>query len=1106
MIDDNSELTEAIQTDELNEKEKVDADEKVEIADKVEKVDDAEKVAKAENVGEVEEMVADEKTEASDENNKDDVAIDKKVVTEEVVAEQADEVVEVEKENEKSAIEEVSTKNDAEPEAEIEERKENIEALTPTAEQTAVVQANEIPEVKEDASTQEHNVQTEMVEELGNPEEVENEVAEVVTEVQVDNEPADATDDAQVAKQVTEDVAVDGADEKAADTSEKIAVEVIENDTQEVADEVVEESVKEASGAPEEVTEVATEDIKEDVSEKVIEEVTQEVTQEVAEEVTETVVEAVTQEVAEEVTVEVSEVVNDLVDKMTEEVTEDATSNDLKEPEETETGEENVEEVEVKSIEPTESETATTSSENDSSVFNKLEKDSIAPIAQSTPKSPMYMDDSLGVLTEVRTVDASELTHLVDTSEVDRQKALVTSSVTSHQMPDKLLDSTGVSASPSADLTDQTGSGGVIGDDERDIAIPHDSGNDSFATDKQNDSSDITPVAEAEKIAILDSQNILTVSNDISPTEMSEKSPVDSESNMTDTVSAVTVVTLNEQTLDEDKVDSGITDIAGNDDHDPASVIDNEIAPRKTDEKVCEEVTEEVTEDVTGEVNEEVVHEVVHEVAEVDEKVTEDQTATEGDMDSNIEIDEQKETEVTSVEPAAQGEVTAEDTKLDSEVATQEVSEVLTEETPLEETATAPQEADTDEIKEVVESVIDNADPSVDDASVNGETTIAADESDAGDKISEAENQDENANEDAVVIVTETENEPSAADEVAVEIAAEIVNEGDEKGSEVHDSSNPDGSYESEQDSPKDIESIGESHEAHEQCVEEPELIQAVEPEVTVKTCEVTEAAAESVEETASVEATETSTVTETDDVTEDDTVVIVSQNVTEETGITNSESYEMVDRVSALEESHDDTNEEFVITNGADEVTTTDGTDIRSTCQSAATASTTTVDDVTIVDDVSNMSDDDTIVPEVDNNTDVTDDVTENSFALTESITIIDENSVVNLQETDAETPEGATPADKTEDQAGVVTEDTAEDEPEGESYDQPEDAAIDDVVVTENETKNGTDLVSNIEKCDDVEYSRLEQSDLIGNSIGFHRFKPAPWYTLTRVFQNVP
>ena len=209
------------------------------------------------------------------------------------------------------------------------------------------------------------------------------------------------------------------------------------------------------------------------------------------------------------------------------------------------------------------------------------------------------------------------------------------------------------------------------------------------------------------------------------------------------------------------------------------------------------------------------------------------------------------------------------------------------------------------------------------------------------------------------------------------------------------------------------------------------------------------------------MEAVEPCTTTETDDitddVTEDDTVVIVPQNVIEETGITNSESYEMVDRVSALEESHEGTNEEFVITNGTEEVTTTDGNDIRSTCQSAATASTTTVDDVTIVDDVSTMSDDDTIVPEVDNSTDVT----ENSDALTESITIIDENSVVNLQTTEA------TPADKTEDDAEVVT----------------EDATLDEVVVTEEETKNDTDLVSNIEKCDDVEYSRLEQSDMIGN-----------------------
>ena len=211
---------------------------------------------------------------------------------------------------------------------------------------------------------------------------------------------------------------------------------------------------------------------------------------------------------------------------------------------------------------------------------------------------------------------------------------------------------------------------------------------------------------------------------------------------------------------------------------------------------------------------------------------------------------------------------------------------------------------------------------------------------------------------------------------------------------------------------------------------------------------------------------------------------MIVPQNVTEETGITNSESYEMVDRVSALEESHEDTNEEFVITNGTDEVTTTDENDIRSTCQSAATASTTTVDDVTIVDDVSTMSDDDTIVPEVDNSTDVTDDVTENSFALTESITIIDENSVVNLQTTEA------TPADKTEDDATVVT----------------EDATLDEVVVAEEKTKNDTDLVSNIEKCDDVEYSRLEQSDMIGNFIGLSRLNRTLVHFHRKSFKNVP
>ena len=38
------------------------------------------------------------------------------------------------------------------------------------------------------------------------------------------------------------------------------------------------------------------------------------------------------------------------------------------------------------------------SSENDSLVFKKLEKDLVAPIAQSTPKSPIFMDDILGGL------------------------------------------------------------------------------------------------------------------------------------------------------------------------------------------------------------------------------------------------------------------------------------------------------------------------------------------------------------------------------------------------------------------------------------------------------------------------------------------------------------------------------------------------------------------------------------------------------------------------------------------------------------------------------------------------------------------------------------
>ena len=41
------------------------------------------------------------------------------------------------------------------------------------------------------------------------------------------------------------------------------------------------------------------------------------------------------------------------------------------------------------------------SSENDSSVFKKIETDSIAPIAQSTPKSPLFMDDVLGGLSKV---------------------------------------------------------------------------------------------------------------------------------------------------------------------------------------------------------------------------------------------------------------------------------------------------------------------------------------------------------------------------------------------------------------------------------------------------------------------------------------------------------------------------------------------------------------------------------------------------------------------------------------------------------------------------------------------------------------------------------
>ena len=1064
-------------------------------------------------------------------------------------------------------------------------------------------------------------------------------------------------------KQVTDESVVEVSEELPESVPDEVVEDSTVNATQGVSGNEVDTQPLKDHEAPEKLNnaeQCATDDICENI------------TNEIAEIVAEVVAEDVAQKITKEVTVEVTEVVDDIVYQITEEATEDAAVTGPKD----EKDEKNIED-EIQSIEPvlTDCETATTSSENDSSVFNKLEKDSIAPIAQSTPKSPMFMDDSLGVLTEVRTVDASELTHLVDSPETDI-KTRMTSTVTSHQMPDKLLDSTGVSASPSADLTDQTGSGGS---EDRDVAIPNDSGNDSFATDKtsgQNeDSCDITPVAEAEKIAILDSQNILNVSNDISPTEMSEKSPVDSESNMTDTVSAVTVVTLNEQVLDDDKVDSGITDIVGNDDHDPASVIDNEITQSKTDEKVYRETTQESFEkdaeqtteenaeesadkefmatvveskskDVAKDVDTEVVEDVVNpgvvedavdaevvenvdtEVVEdvIDTEVVEDAVDTEvvGNVDTevvenvidtevvedavdtgvvedafNVQVVKDVGTEVVEdvidteliedtvdtevVEDAVDTEVAedAVDTEvvedaLDTEVIgtvdtdvvkdvidtevvddavdAEEKAENAEENTDSESKAVVDDVVDTEVVEDavdaaVVEDAVDTEDVSdtkvVDDAvkteAVEGvvETEVVEDAVDAEivkDAVDSKDVTDTKVVDDAVKtevvedvvdtevvedavdaeivedavdtkeaenivdtkvaenvvdtelvddvvdagvvedveVLTNEENEiegiydhsltvedvnkaiavtvtqNSDEDRVVVEEdESQVQNEDQEHDSEIHNSNH---SFESEQNSPKDIESIGDSHEAHEQCVEEAVIESQVEDVIGV-------AVELSASETKNV--TDVSNDGPKDSITEDDddTVVIVPQNESE--CITNSESYEMVDRVSALEESPNDTNEEFVITNGTDEVTsiTANNNDIRATCQSAATTSTTTVDDITIVDDVSTISDDDTIVPEVDNSADVTDDVTENSFGLTESITVIDENSVVNVQQT-GETLE-ARPADDT----AITT-----------------DSGVDKIASIDG-SKADTIFGDNIEKFDDVEYSRLEQSDMIGN-----------------------
>ena len=1066
-------------------------------------------------------------------------------------------------------------------------------------------------------------------------------------------------------KQVTDESVVEVSEELPESVPDEVVEDSTVNATQGVSGNEVDTQPLKDHEAPEKLDnaeQCATDDICENI------------TNEIAEIVAEVVAEDVAQKITKEVTVEVTEVVDDIVYQITEEATEDAAVTGPKD----EKDEKNIED-EIQSIEPvlTDCETATTSSENDSSVFNKLEKDSIAPIAQSTPKSPMFMDDSLGVLTEVRTVDASELTHLVDSPETDI-KTRMTSTVTSHQMPDKLLDSTGVSASPSADLTDQTGSGGS---EDRDVAIPNDSGNDSFATDKtsgQNeDSCDITPVAEAEKIAILDSQNILNVSNDISPTEMSEKSPVDSESNMTDTVSAVTVVTLNEQVLDDDKVDSGITDIVGNDDHDPASVIDNEITISKTDEKVCEEITQEssetvteqtseanaeetadkdvmtaiaesestavvenvvdtevvedavdaavveaeevedavetevvedvveaavVKDDVETEVVEDVVDtqavedavdaavvedtvetelvedaveaavvansvetEVVEDVVEaavvedaVETKVVEDGVETEvvevsvdtaefkDDVETNEDedaveaavVENSVETEVVEdvidtevvddavetehVEDTVETEVVedvvdtevvddavetehAEDTvetevveDVDTQVVEDAVETEVVEDTVETEvvqdavdaavvedvvnTQVVEDAVETEDVKDTVETEVvqDAVDAAVVEDVVNTQVVEDAVETedvkdtvetevvqDAVDATVVEDNVDTQVVEDNVdakvvenvevlsneeIVITATQN--FGEDRVVVEdVESQVQNQDQENNPEISDSNH---SFESEQNSPKDIESIGESHEAHEQCVEE-----AVMESKTEDGKDVIERAVES-PATKAKDGTDVSYDGPKDSITEadDDTVVIDPRNESE--CLTNSESYEMVDRVSALEESHINTNEEFVITNGTDEILsiTANDNDIRTTCQSAATTSTTTVDDITIVDDVSTMSDDDTIVPEVDNSTDVTDDVTENSFALTESITIIDENSVVNVQQT-GETLE-TTPADDT----AMTSVDLSVDK-----------------IASINDSKTDTIFANNIEKCDDVEYSRLEQSDMIGN-----------------------
>lgn len=72
------------------------------------------------------------------------------------------------------------------------------------------------------------------------------------------------------------------------------------------------------------------------------------------------------------------------------------------------------------------------SSENDSSVFNQIEKDSMAPIAQATPRSPLFMDDSLAATEDqVRTaeVDSEIAPSLLD------NPTLVDQSVTIPDIP-----------------------------------------------------------------------------------------------------------------------------------------------------------------------------------------------------------------------------------------------------------------------------------------------------------------------------------------------------------------------------------------------------------------------------------------------------------------------------------------------------------------------------------------------------------------------------------------------------------------------------------------------------------------------------------------------